>query len=106
MPSSRGRSAIRARLAAAGVVVRGLSLDEAATYVGLSRHTFEKEVTAGRFPPPLSLGVSDRQIWDRRALDAAIDKLAGLATTGHDEADATRDAIMQRIQRGANGAAP
>ncbi|MGE0700896.1 MAG: helix-turn-helix transcriptional regulator [Hyphomicrobiaceae bacterium] len=103
MPADRSRTAIRARLAAAGVVVRGLSLDEAAAYVGLSRHTFEKEVAAGRFPPALSLGTCDRHIWDRRALDAALDRLAGLPSAGHDEPEANYGAIMRCIQGAGDG---
>ena len=42
------KPAARARLAAAGITPRGLSLDEAAAYVSLAPATFLREVAAGR----------------------------------------------------------
>ncbi len=55
---------------------RGLSLDEAAHYWGLSPNSFKVEVKAGRAPKPLHFG--RRRIWDKRALDQALDRLSKL----------------------------
>lgn len=48
---------------------------QAAEYCELAPATFSNWVAAGRLPPPLP----GTRRWDRRALDAAIDKLSGLA---------------------------
>jgi predicted DNA-binding transcriptional regulator AlpA len=53
---------------------RLLSRDAAAEYCGLSPNAFEQEVAAGTFPEPFKLAKVRRQLWDMRALDAAIDK--------------------------------
>ena len=55
---------------------RGVPLDEAAHYWGLSPNSFMAEVKAGRAPPPLHFG--RRRIWDKRALDEALDHLSKL----------------------------
>lgn len=88
----------RAQLAAAGISPRGLSLEEAAAYVDLAPATFQAEVAAGTFPRPIRLGASRRQVWDRAALDRALDRASGLApeTLGDDP-------IMSRIRAGATG---
>jgi predicted DNA-binding transcriptional regulator AlpA len=52
---------------------RGLSRDEAATYVGLGVTFFDEKVKEGVLPKPLKIG--KRKLWDRRELDAAFDKL-------------------------------
>ncbi len=71
-------SASRERLARLGITPRGLSLEEAAAYVGLAPATFLAEVEARVFPPHVGLDASRRRIWDRAALDKAFDKLSGL----------------------------
>ena len=61
---------------------RGLPLEEAAHYVGLSPNTFTEEVKSGRLPKPLRFG--RRRIWDKKALDQALDHLSKL-TNGNKE---------------------
>lgn len=73
------------RLARAGIGPRGLSREEAATYVGVSASKFDTLVTDGLMPAPKRLG--DRRIWDRHALDSAFDALPdeqGRATDADD----------------------
>ncbi len=55
---------------------RGLSLEESADYVGVSQNTFTKEVRSRRLPEPLRFG--RRRIWDKKALDEALDHLSHL----------------------------
>ncbi len=55
---------------------RGLSEDESAHYVGLCPNSFRKEVKNGRLPEPLRFG--RRRIWDKKALDQALDHLSKL----------------------------
>lgn len=52
---------------------RLLSRTEAAAYVGLSASQFDEEVNAGTFPGPVPLRVTRRLVWDRQALDGALD---------------------------------
>jgi predicted DNA-binding transcriptional regulator AlpA len=52
---------------------RLLSREQAAAYVGLSANQFDEEVRAGRFPTPVDLFVTRRRLWDRCAIDAALD---------------------------------
>lgn len=57
---------------------RGLSLEEAAAYVGVSPNTFRKEWEDKKlWPDPIVRG--RRKIWDRLALDARFDELSGMA---------------------------
>jgi predicted DNA-binding transcriptional regulator AlpA len=53
---------------------RLLTKKAAATYVGITTPTFSKWVLAGIFPPTVSI----TRMWDRRAIDAALDKLSGI----------------------------
>ncbi len=71
-------AAARERLARIGIQPRGLSLEEAAAYVGLSTVAFEGQVAAGVFPRHIGLDKNRRHIWDRAALDRAFDKLSGI----------------------------
>jgi hypothetical protein len=48
---------------------------QAAEYCELVPATFSAWVAAGRLPPPLP----GTRRWDRRGIDAALDKLSGLA---------------------------
>lgn len=54
---------------------RLLSRQEAATYCGVSVATFSGWVTAGHIPRPLF----GSKRWDKKAIDAALDKASGLA---------------------------
>lgn len=57
---------------------RILSRDQAATYVGVSTTLFDREVAAGKWPPPVRRGEKGgRLTWDRLALDRAADALYG-----------------------------
>jgi excisionase family DNA binding protein len=53
---------------------RCISAEEAATYLGISRRTFERAVEGGELPRGIRLG-KRRVVWDRRALDAHLDRL-------------------------------
>lgn len=55
---------------------RALSLHQAAAYVGLSPNTFNTQVIAGVYPKAVTFG--RRKVWDRKALDQALDKMSGL----------------------------
>lgn len=91
MPGSTTIAEARGQLAALGIQPRGLELELAAAYVGLSAPSFLAQVEAGRLPPATCHG--RRRVWDRVALDRAMDRLSGLpsapsvADTGslHDE---------------------
>lgn len=53
---------------------RGLTREEAATYLGLSLPGFDAWVRAKRIPGP----IPGTKRWDRKAIDTALDKLSGL----------------------------
>lgn len=52
---------------------RGLSLDEAAVYVGVGPTMFLRLVSQRQMPKPVMVG--GRKVWDVRSLDAAFDDL-------------------------------
>lgn len=58
---------------------RGLSMTEAAVYVGISRSKFAELVAEGQMPRPFRLG--RRLIWDKNKLDETFD----LLTEGDDQ---------------------
>ncbi len=74
---ARRRDEALRRLAAGGIQPRGLCLEEAAAYVGMSAHTFHQEVTAGTMPAPMNLRTRPR-IWERPALSRSMDAAPGL----------------------------
>ncbi len=47
----------------------------AAHYCDLTETLFEREVAAGRLPPPVMLG--GKEHWSKVALDEALERLAG-----------------------------
>lgn len=54
---------------------RGLRLDAAAAYVGVSVSTFERWVERGLMPKPKKIdGIT---VWDRRKIDQSFDDLPG-----------------------------
>jgi predicted DNA-binding transcriptional regulator AlpA len=55
---------------------RGLNVDQAAEYIGVSAPTFLLAVAAGRYPKPIPFG--RRTIWDKKAIDLAMDRESGL----------------------------
>jgi predicted DNA-binding transcriptional regulator AlpA len=61
------------------VAPRVMSRKEAAAYVGLGVDAFNQEVQSGTFPAPLALARTRRAVWDRVALDKALDAQMGEA---------------------------
>ena len=59
-----------ARQASAPLAPRGLSREEAATYVGVSPNKFDTLVEDGRMPKPKL--IDGRRIWDRLKLDSSF----------------------------------
>lgn len=58
---------------------RYLGRAEAARYLGVSPATFDTEVAAGTWPAPVRRGALKTKLtWDRKALDAAADRLSGI----------------------------
>jgi hypothetical protein len=55
---------------------RGLSITQAATYVGVSPNTLKKMVRLNLMPAPLKMPGMGRNVYDKLALDAAISALA------------------------------
>jgi hypothetical protein len=54
-------------------LVRGLSREESAMYIGVSAGKFDEMIKDGRMPGPRRIDA--RRIWDIRALDSAFDDL-------------------------------
>lgn len=62
-----------------GLTPRFLTTEQAAAYVGVSRNLFMQEVQQGWWPRPLLRGARDsKPTWDRRLLDLAADRRAGI----------------------------
>ena len=100
MPTQLSRAAAQARLVELGLAPRGLSLDLAAAYVGLSPACFLAEVAAGRYPQPSRHGrtgsrKAQRRVWDREALDRAMSRLSGLEPDDEAPATAPDEAAVQ-----------
>ncbi len=55
-----------------GAWPRGLGCEQAAAYAGVSPNTFLAEVKKGLWPNPEERG--HRRIWDRLAIDEALDR--------------------------------
>jgi excisionase family DNA binding protein len=55
---------------------RGITREEAAAYCGCGRATFSNWVRRGIIPGP----VPGTKRWDRKAIDAALDRASGLET--------------------------
>lgn len=56
---------------------RTMTKATAAAYCDISKPAFDREVTAGRLPQPVMFG--GKEHWDRKAIDAALDALTGVA---------------------------
>lgn len=65
---------------------RGLSLEEAARYVGIGRTKFTEWVAAGRMPR--AKRIDGRLVWDRIALDLAFADLPDDGVNAIDKARA------------------
>ena len=68
---------------------RGLTLDEAAEYCGVSGNTLTRHG-----PPPIKIG--DRRVYDRRSLDRWLDQLAGIESRQPAD-DVPEDALLEAI---------
>lgn len=80
-------------------VVRLLNVDQAAAYVGLSADSFMVEVAAGTFPGPVALRRVRRNLWDRMALDRALNRALDAQMGGSvDDWDARKAAWTRRRQ--------
>lgn len=105
MSGALSKAAARELLVSAGITPRGIKLEEAAAYVGLSPSAFEDAVKAGRFPQPLRFGGSDRKaarkVWDKAALDDAMDVLSGRVAKRTPSAGEVRSAMMEAIEQDA-----
>jgi predicted DNA-binding transcriptional regulator AlpA len=88
MAGNLNKAEARARLEALGLQPRGLALEEAALYVGVSPQLFLRQVAAGELPKPRQFG--RRKVWDRIALDRTM---SGEAASS----DTRRDPIMESI---------
>jgi hypothetical protein len=72
---------------------RGLSLAQAAAYVGVSPPVFMSEVDQGKWPRSESRGRKGaRRVWDRKALDLCYDRASGLA-----HGDLSEDEAIARL---------
>lgn len=70
---------------------RGLTKAQAAAYVGFaSTRAFDAQIARGVFPRSMP----GTRVWDRNALDAAMDRLSGLSRPPADNADAEFDAFF------------
>lgn len=56
------------------VAPRGLSREEAADYVGIGATLFDALVAEGKLPKAIAL--HGRRIWDRKRIDAALDRFS------------------------------
>jgi hypothetical protein len=64
---------------------RCLARTEAAAYLGVGVDTFDAEVKAGVWPAGFPRGGKGGKLtWDRRLLDAALDRQSGLVSNGAD----------------------
>jgi hypothetical protein len=61
-----------------GLVQRGLTLEQAAALVGLSKSGYKKRQRMGDYPSPTLPG----KRYDRRLLEAAMDRLSGIRKEG------------------------
>ena len=91
MSGNRSKTEATAELVKRGLAPRLLDLDLAAAYVDLSPEAFLAGIEAGRYPQPLKDG--RRQHWDRKALDAAVDRRSGFAASSHESEDDLMRAI-------------
>jgi predicted DNA-binding transcriptional regulator AlpA len=65
------------------ITPRGLSREQAATYVGIGTTFFDKQIALGVYPEPVRVGV--RKLWDRVQLDSALDRLFAGDAAGEEE---------------------
>lgn len=81
MGNARGTTVTAATDNADDRAARLLTKKAAAAYVGVTTPTFAKWVLAGVLPPSASI----TRKWDRKAIDAALDKISGLERDPKDD---------------------
>lgn len=86
------------------VTPRLLGRRDAQTYLGLGRDTFGALVDAGTLPPPLKLS-RGRRMWDRVALDRAVDALSGIAADSAPDPEAQALEALRRARSRREGRA-
>ena len=91
MSGNRTKLLATAKLLEIGLVPRLLDLETAAAYLGLSGAAFQRAVSDGVYPQPLRDG--RRRHWDRRSLDAAVDRRSGLSASSQESPDDLTRAI-------------
>ncbi len=92
----------------ASIAPRGLNVDQVAEYIGVSAPTFLLAVAAGRYPKPIPFG--RRDVWDRKAIDLAMDRESGILEAsakpapGGTEVDEMGVLLRANIAKGRRGA--
>jgi len=81
----------------AGILPRGLSRREAAEYCGLALSAFDARVQDGSLPGPMFSG--RYRVWDRIALDRAMNSLSGIA---EELSNTAEDAALRAIRHGSS----
>ena len=79
----------------AGITPRGLSRRAAAEYCGLAPSTFDARVNDGSLPAPVFSGRI--RVWDRVALDQALNLLSGFDDKS---SNAAEEAALRAIRHG------
>lgn len=65
----------REALLPSSLAPRGLSREQAASYIGVGTTKFDEMVSDGRMPKPKQ--IDGRVVWDVRQVDVAFDELPG-----------------------------
>ena len=86
----------------AAALPRIMGPDQAAYYCGVSKNTFLRWVAAGKIPAGKKEG--GRVLWDRQALDKALDSMMGVEAEYLTEEDRQRAELDRRY--GHNGGRP
>jgi predicted DNA-binding transcriptional regulator AlpA len=76
---------------------RLLTQKAAAAYVGVSAPTSAKWVAAGLLPPSVSI----TKMWDKKAIDAQLDKLSGLEVKPSHDGGYERRRLEREAKRAA-----
>jgi predicted DNA-binding transcriptional regulator AlpA len=69
---------------------RGLSVPQAAAYIGISPSAYRYLMRDGKVPQPVTIPGFERIIIDRAQLDAALDRLSGVECS-HDAPSIVQD---------------
>jgi hypothetical protein len=61
-----------------GLLPRNMNREEAAAYCRLPQPEFDRRVESGSLPAAVFTWGQGNKVWDRDALDAALDRLSGI----------------------------